>query len=488
LEIHTFLKFALQTGDVKKTVQFLVQMNSLSRRDFLLSSVAVTAVAATQLSVSAQNSHKNRSNSQANQKDCVFICNEDSNTLSVINPLTHQVETTINFTSFDEDPRPPFRFVTGGIMPTHAAMIVKPLYHGAVHVHGAAPSPDSRLLAMTGRGTSNVYLIDVEKKRILGSKPNPFQGKGIDVNPEWISSGILVGREPHEPTFTRNGKELWVALRGESRIVILDVQAAVEALEQGTTVSAVRQYFDTLDGSAQVWFSLSGDTAFVISQKIPFIDVFDVNPDKNGWSRPKLKTRLDIKAQDPFGFTPFQKTTPDGKEIWLSHKLADALSVRETSGSYRLLDYILLGDRARPNHIEFVENLQGKVAYATFARVDDGGPGGIAYSQVAIIDREESVGKRRVVGTFFSHGREAHGLWTNPENTQLYIAHELDELPETPNAGQTVCTVFDVSNPFKPVFITQIPLGDLQLPSGKLRNKKSINLIYVRPGTPSQTA
>ncbi|MFB2768404.1 YncE family protein [Pelatocladus sp. BLCC-F211] len=461
---------------------------SLSRRDFLLSSVTVTALAATQLGVSAQKSNQNRSNSQVNQKDCVFICNEDSNTLSVINPLTNQVETTINLTSFDEDPRPPFRFVTGGMMPTHGAMIIKPLYHGAIHIHGAAPSPDSRLLAVTGRGTSNVYLIDVEKKRVLGTKPNPSYGKEIDVNPLWISSGILLGREPHEPTFTRNGKELWVALRGENRIAILDVQAALEALEKGITVGAVRQYIDTIDGSAQIWFSRSGDTAFVISQKTPFVDVFDVNPDANGWSRPKLKTRLDIKAQDPFGFTPFQKTTPDGKEIWFSHKLADALSARETSGSYRMLDHILLGDRARPNHIEFVENQQGKVVYATFARVDDGGPGDIAYSQVAIIDREVPSGKRRLVGTFFSYGREAHGLWTNPENTRLYIAHELDELPSTPNAGQTVCTVFDVSNPLQPVFISQIPLGDLQLPSGKLRNKKSINLVYVRPGAPSQTA
>jgi hypothetical protein len=29
-------------------------------------------------------------------------------------------------------------------------------------------------------------------------------------------------------------------------------------------------------------------------------------------------------------------------------------------------------------------------------------------------------------------------------------------------------------------------LGELTLPSGKLRNKKSINLVYVRPGTTSQ--
>jgi hypothetical protein len=44
-----------------------------------------------------------------------------------------------------------------------------------------------------------------------------------------------------------------------------------------------------------------------------------------------------------------------------------------------------------------------------------------------------------------------------------------------------------VSDPFKPQFIAQIPLGDLVVPSGKLRNKKSINLVYVRPGARSQT-
>jgi YVTN family beta-propeller protein len=151
--------------------------------------------------------------------DRVFICNEDSNTLSVIDPRTNKVDTTINLTSFDEDPRPPFSFSTGGVIPTHAAMVVKPLYHGAVNIHGAAPSPDSRLLAVTGRGTSNVYLIDVEKKRVIGNQPNPQAGQSA--NAERITSGILVGREPHEPTFTRNGRELWGTVRGENRIAIL---------------------------------------------------------------------------------------------------------------------------------------------------------------------------------------------------------------------------------------------------------------------------
>jgi hypothetical protein len=51
-----------------------------------------------------------------------------------------------------------------------------------------------------------------------------------------------------------------------------------------------------------------------------------------------------------------------------------------------------------------------------------------------------------------------------------------------------VCTAFDVHDPFKPEFIAQIPLGEIALPSGGLRNKKSINLVYVRVGVRGQTA
>jgi YVTN family beta-propeller protein len=417
--------------------------------------------------------------------DRVFIANEDSNTISVIDPRSNTVDTTINLTSFDEDPRPPFRFVTGGVMPTHAAMINKPLYHGAIAIHGVVPSPDGKLLATSGRGTSNVYLIDTMAKRVVGNIPNPQASSAT--NAERITSGILVGREPHEPTFTRNGKELWVAVRGEDRFAILDVEAAIKE-SGGIRAGAVREYLPTINGPAQVWFSADGTLAFVISQKTPRVDIFQVNPDSQGWSRPTRKTTLDISAQDPPGFTPFLKTSPDGGEVWLSHKLADRVSALETRDTHRVLDSVSLGNLARPNHLEFVENAGGKVVYVSFARVDDGGPGGVASSQIAIIDRSAAPGARKVVGTFFTHGREAHGLWTNPSHTLLYVSHEQDELPGTPAAGQTVASAFDVSNPFAPVFLAQIPLGSLVLPSGQLRNKKSINLVYVRPGARSQSA
>jgi YVTN family beta-propeller protein len=417
--------------------------------------------------------------------DRVFIANEDSNTISVINPTSNTVDTTINLTSFDEDPRPPFRFVTGGVMPTHAAMIHKPLYHGVIDIHGVVPSPDGKLLATAGRGSSNLYLIDTLGKKVVGNAPNPLASP--TTNSDRLTSGILIGREPHEPTFTRNGKEVWVAVRGEDRIAILDVEAVIRA-SGGAAVNAVRAYVPTINGPAQVWFSADGGLAFVASQKGSRVDVFQVRPDAQGYSQPQRKVTLDVSAADKPGFTPFLKMSPDGAEIWLSHKLADQVSALDTRDTHRTLDVVSLGNLARPNHLEFVQNAKGRAIYVSLARVDDGGPGGVASSQFAIIDHSAAPGARKVVKTFFTRGREAHGLWTNPNHTLLYVAHEQDELPNTPNAGQTVCSAFDVSDPFNPAFVAQIPLGALKLPSGELRNKKSINLVYVRPGAKSQSA
>lgn len=444
-----------------------------SRRDFLRNTAALPLLAAGGAALAQ--------GPAAATADRVFITNEDSNTISVIDPATNRVESTINLTSFDEDFRPPFRYVTGGVAPSHAAMVHKPLYHGCIAAHGAVASPDGRLLATCGRGSSNVYLVDTVTRRVIGNTPNPVTGA---VNRERLSGGILVGREPHEPAFTRNGAELWVALRGSDRIAILDVRRALRQLQgaDGSGSSAVRLMLPTIAGPAQAWFNRDGSLAFVASQKVAKLDVFRVRAGPHGVSAPERLATIDIGAQDRPGFTPFLKTTADGEELWLSHKLADAVSCRSARDGFEWLDTVALGSGARPNHVEFVSNARGKVAYVSQARVDDGGPAGAPSSRIAIVDRGAARGSRRVVHTFFSHGREAHGLWTNPENTLLYVAHEQDELPGTPNAGQTVCTAFDVGDPFQPRFIAQIPLGNLELPSGPLRNKKSINLVYVRPG------
>lgn len=455
----------------------------ITRREALAGAAAGFAAAAVgrPILAQAQSQSENQEALGALPGDRVLICNEDSCTLSVIDPTRNAVLETINLTSFDEDPRPPFRFATAGVVPTHAAMTGKALYHGGISIHGAAPSPDQTLAAVTGRGSSNIYLIDVQRLRPFGNRPNPRASDSTVA--ERLTSGVLVGREPHEPTWSRNGKEIWVALRGEDRFALIDVELAKRE-SAGEGVRAVRGYLPTLNGPAQAWFSKDGRIAFVISQKVPLIEVFDTNVGADGFSRPKRRGLIDISGEDSFGFSPFQKVTRDGAEMWISHKLADGVSARSIGGNHGLLDHVPLGDGARPNHIEFVENVGGRVVYASLGRVDDDGPGGVASSRIAIIDRAAPVGARRVVDSFHSHGREAHGLWTNPENTLLYVAHEQDELPGSPNEGQTVCSAFDVSDPFQPRFLAQIPLGALALPSGGLRNKKSINLVYYRPGTP----
>ena len=464
-------------------------MNELNnhRRDFLKLAAALPATAASSWAVAqaAATTPVAAAAGDIAPQDRVFITNEDSNTISVINPASNTVDTTINLTSFDEDSRPPFRYVTGGVMPAHAAMIHKPLYHGCIDAHGAVPNPDGTLLATSGRGSSNIYLIDAVNRKVLGNLPNPQAGP--TTSPERLSSGILLGREPHEPTFTRNGRELWVTLRGEDRIAILDVELARKQVT-GAPSNAVRLFLPTLNGPAQVWFSKDGALAFVISQKVAQLEIFKVNPDAGGYSRPERLRLVDISMQDKPAFTPFQKLSPDGSQMWLSHKLADAVSIVSVRDPGQVLATIALGEMARPNHLEFVDNARGQVTYMSLARVDDGGPNGAASSRLAIIDRSVPPAQQKVVGMVYTGGREAHGIWTNPANNLLYVAHEQDELPGTANAGQTVCSAFDVSSPLQPTLITQIPLGALKLPSGELRNKKSINLVYVRPGTRGQTA
>ena len=457
-----------------------------TRRDFLKLAAALPAAAAAPWAM-AQPTATMPAPSTADiaPQDRVFLTNEDSNTISVINPMSNQIDTTINLTSFDEESRPPFRYVTGGVMPAHAAMIHKPLYHGCIDAHGAVPNPDGTLLATSGRGSSNIYLIDAVNRKVLGNLPNPQAGP--TTNPERLSSGILLGREPHEPTFTRNGRELWVTIRGEDRIAILDVELAKKQMT-GAPSNAVRAYLPTLNGPAQVWFSKDGALAFVISQKVAMLEIFKVNPDAQGHSHPERLRLIDISMQDKPAFTPFQKLSPDGSQMWLSHKLADAVSIVSVRDPGQVLATIPLGELARPNHLEFVDNARGQVTYMSLARVDDGGPNGAASSRLAIIDRSVPPQQQKVVGMVYTGGRESHGIWTNPANNLLYVAHEQDELPGTPNAGQTVCSAFDVYNPLQPKLIAQIPLGALKLPSGELRNKKSINLVYVRPGTKGPTA
>ena len=71
------------------------------RREFLTYTLAAASAAVLPAAMAQGEAAANGPDA----RDRVFITNEDSNTLVVIDPRRNVVDTTINLTSFDEDPR-----------------------------------------------------------------------------------------------------------------------------------------------------------------------------------------------------------------------------------------------------------------------------------------------------------------------------------------------------------------------------------------------
>src|SRR5215831_4188796 len=115
--------------------------------------------------------------------DRVYTADQTSNTVSVIDPATNRLLGSIHL---------------GEDVPA----ALSPLYHGELLVHGLGFSPDHRTLDVVSIGSNSVTLIDTETNTVKGK--------------------IYVGRSPHEAFFRPDGRELWVAVRGEDYISVID--------------------------------------------------------------------------------------------------------------------------------------------------------------------------------------------------------------------------------------------------------------------------
>ncbi|MBI3964177.1 MAG: hypothetical protein HY329_00970 [Chloroflexi bacterium] len=284
--------------------------------------------------------------------DRVYTANEDSNTISVINPATLSVESTI---------------VLGE--ETHH----RPLYNGHIDVHGLLASPDGRWLAATARGSSTAVLVDRAAQAVRGY--------------------ALVGREPHVGTFTPDGRELWVTVRGERFVAVVNP----ETLE-------VTERIPTVSGPSMVWFTrdlgpggdafLSRQLAFVGSQKEPRLQVF------NASSRSLLKT-----LAMPGAFSPFLIASPEGDEVWITHKTTDNVSVIDVR-TLEIRHTFPVG--RRPNHVAIV----GDRAYVT-----------IAMDNTVEVYRRAGSSLPQKIATI-PMGTEPHGIWPNGDASRLYVGHE----------------------------------------------------------------
>ena len=115
--------------------------------------------------------------------DRVYTADQFSNVVSVTDPVDNNLLGIIHL---------------GDPMPINLG----PLYHGQLLVHGLGFSPDHHTIAVVSIGSNSVAFIDTVTNAI----------KNI----------TYVGRSPHEAFFTPDGKEVWVTVRGENYISVLD--------------------------------------------------------------------------------------------------------------------------------------------------------------------------------------------------------------------------------------------------------------------------
>jgi YVTN family beta-propeller protein len=278
--------------------------------------------------------------------DRVYAAEQFSNTVSVTDPASNTVLGVIRL---------------GEPSPANFS----PLYKGQLLVHGMGLSFNHRTLAVVSIGSNSVTFIDTATNA--------------------VKHVTYVGRSPHEAFFTPDDKEVWVAVRGEDYIAVLDGTS----FEEKTRVRVP-------SGPGMQIFSPDGKYGYVCSSFNPETVVINVADHTIVGHVPQASP-----------FCPNIAATPDGKQVWFTLKDTGKVQVFDAKPPFSILKTFDTGPIT--NHVNFASTAKGQFAYVTIGglnavkvfRTDD-------YSQVATI----------AVGTL------PHGIWPSGDGTRMYIGLE----------------------------------------------------------------
>ena len=234
--------------------------------------------------------------------DRVYLSDQSSNTVSVVDPATNTLLGVIPL---------------GATVPAN----LSPLYKGQLLVHGMGFSPDHRTLDVVSIGSNSVTFIDTATNA--------------------VKAVTYVGRSPHEAFFTADGKEVWVTVRGENYIAVLD----------GTTYKEIRR-ITVPDGPGMTIFSADGKLGFVCSSFTPETVAID-----------RFTHKIVGRIPQPSPFCPDLAATPDGTQVW--ETLKDVGSVMVFSAKPPFARIAVLPTGAITNHVNIVRNAKGQFAYVT---------------------------------------------------------------------------------------------------------------------------
>jgi YVTN family beta-propeller protein len=222
----------------------------------------------------------------------------------------------------------------------------------------------------------------------------------IDTATNAVKHVTYVGRSPHEAFYTPDGKEVWVTVRGENYIAVLDAKT----FEEKTRII-------TPGGPGMQIFSPDGKYGYICSSFNPETDVVTVADHK---------IVAKVKQESPF--CPNIAATPEGDQVWFTLKDIGKTQVFNAKPPFNLIKTLDTGPIT--NHVNFAHTAKGTFAYVTIGgtneikvfRTDD-------FSQVATIPV----------------GNLPHGVWPSGDGTRIYVGLEnADALAAIDTATNTV--------------------------------------------------
>src|SRR6266849_6124684 len=226
-------------------------------------------------------------------KDRFYTSDQFSNTVSVIDPMDNKLLGVLKL----GDPTP---------------ANLSPLYRGQLLVHGMGFSPDHRTLAVISIGSNSVSFIDTATNVV-----------------KHVS---YVGRSPHEAFFTPSGSEVWVSVRGENYLAVLDGKTYEE-----------KARITVPNGPGMQIFSPDGRYGYVCSSFTAETVVISV-----------AKHEIVGRVPQASPFCPNIAATPDGKQVWFTLKDVGKTPVFDARPPFSVLKTIDTGPIT--NHVNFAYN------------------------------------------------------------------------------------------------------------------------------------
>jgi YVTN family beta-propeller protein len=210
----------------------------------------------------------------------------------------------------------------------------------------------------------------------------------IDTATNAVKHVTYVGRSPHEAFFTPDGKEVWVTVRGDSHVAVLD----------GTTYEE-RARIAVPNGPGMQIFSPDGKYGYICSSFTPETVVASV-------ADHQIVGR--VRQESPF--CPNIAATPDGRQVWFTLKDIGKVSVFDGRPPFALLTTIDTGPIT--NHVNFASTPSGGFAYVTV--------GGL--NQVLVF-RTDDFSKVATIPV----GKLPHGVWPSGDGTRVYVGLENED-------------------------------------------------------------